>query len=119
MQAALETLHRLYAFYDQFNLSMTAWIAIAVICLVAMLFAARELLGWFFKIDDLKKDLARLHELSQNLESEMRTLQAVIYKDRQVTGPTAAAASVPSADVGPTLLAIKATEKSAAFPITH
>ena len=85
------------------------------------MFAARELLGWFFKIDDLKKDLARLHELSQNLESEMRTLHAVIYKDRQVTGP-APTVVVPPAEnreTGPTQLARKAAEKSAAFPITH
>lgn len=63
--------------------------AIAAVVTIAFLFAMRELAAWFFKIDDLKRDIRSLEVGISRLEGEIKALQS---KDSNSYGePTAAA----------------------------
>lgn len=74
----LETIKNAYAIYEQLNISVTGLIVAALILALAFLFAVREAATWFFKVDDLKRDIHRLGEITVQLEGEIRALQNLL-----------------------------------------
>lgn len=69
IQTAYQTIDRL-----QISIEMLA--VIAVIVTIAFLFALREIAAWFFKIDDLKRDIRSLEVGISRLEGEIKSLQS-------------------------------------------
>ena len=74
MEAILST----YEFFERMNLSVTSLVVIALVFSLAFLFSVREAAAWFFKIDDLKRDLKYLNQTVLDLESEIRSLQNLV-----------------------------------------
>lgn len=70
---------------------MEMLLAIAAVVTIAFLFAMRELAAWFFKIDDLKRDIRSLEVGIARLEGEIKSLQS--NEAGSLNEPTAAAAS--------------------------
>lgn len=74
---ALQYIQNAYQTIDQLHLSMTSLAVIALIVTIAFLFAIREVAAWFFKIDDLKRDIRDLEASIGRLEGEVRNLQQI------------------------------------------
>lgn len=115
-----EWINQVYAFIGQTNLSVTGIIAAAVIFCLALLFAVREAASWFFKVDDVKRDVKKLHKLTLDLESEIRSLHALIeaaQANAKAHDPLKPAMSPPLAplNVNP----VPEAPKSPTFPINH
>ena len=70
-----------YKMFDQLNLSVTSLVVIGVVLSLMFLFAAREAAAWFFKVDDVKKDVRKLRQLVIDLEGEMRSLQGLLNQN--------------------------------------
>lgn len=87
----IEAIRNAYEVLEQLNLSVWGVLLIAGLLFVAFLFAAREAATWFFKVDDLKRDIQDLREVSQELQAELRTLQTLI---NQLKGPASSASPV-------------------------
>ncbi len=109
MQFNLDWINDLSAYIAQLNVSVTGLIAAAVIFCLAFLFAIREAASWFFKVDDLKRDLRKLHQLTMELEKEIRSLQSSL-KAVQNQETQAIAAEMKEAAQSP---------KPGGFPISH
>ncbi len=107
----LEMLRNVYALVEQ--VSVTALIVASVVFTLAFLFAVREAASWFFKIDDIKRDVRKLHEVVVELEAEVRTLQSYLAQAKE---PLKAVVNVASESAAATPTPI---EKKPAFPITH
>lgn len=73
-----EWINQVYAFIGQWNLSVTALAAAAVIFSLALLFAIREAASWFFKVDHVRRDIKKLYKIHLDLESEIRSLHTLI-----------------------------------------
>lgn len=101
----LQFIQNAYQTFDSLNLSLEMLAAIALIVAIAFMFALREVAAWFFKIDDLKKDIRSLEDSIGRLEGEIRNLQATR------NGPKLEAISEPA----PTSL----LRRSEQFPINH
>lgn len=106
----LEAIQNAYALLDQMQISVTGLIVAAVVFSLAFLFAVREAAAWFFKIDDLKRDVRRLRKNTQHLEGEIKLLQTLILKMKE---PLAEAPSIEMANSS------RDDEAKTAFPITH
>ena len=65
------------------NLSITSLIVLALVFALALLFSVREAATWFFKIDDLKKDLKYLNQAMLQMESEIASLQNLVGRAKQ------------------------------------
>lgn len=78
----LEAIKSTYAIFEQYHISMTGLMVIAILLALAFLFSVREAAAWFFKIDDLKRDIQRLRLISNQLESEIRSLQTLVDQNR-------------------------------------
>lgn len=104
-----------------FNLSMTAVAGIAFVLFIALLFALREAASWFFKIDDLKRELRKMNRMVIDLESEVRALHGLIEssKGREHTSIHTPSMSPPLSPPLSSLNEKTPTEKSVAFPISH
>lgn len=115
MAPMIETIRGIYEVFDQLNLSVWGVLGIAFVLFVAFLFAVREAASWFFKVDDLKRDIQDLREVSQELRAELHTLQSLI---QQLKGPAQNASPV-----APTVPEYAPEEKpskpSGLFTITH
>lgn len=131
MASMIEIIESLYRFLEQLHLSVTGLVVAAAIFVLAFLFAVREAASWFFKIDDLKRDIGRLHEISLQLESELKLVQGLVIRMKETTASspptsTAFASTTTGASPMPTATAA-ATEPTpltgktgtAGFPITH
>lgn len=70
-----------YKLFDQLNLSVTSLVVIAAVLSLLFLFAAREAAAWFFKVDDVKRDVRKLRQLVIDLEGEMRSLQGLLNQN--------------------------------------
>jgi Na+-transporting NADH:ubiquinone oxidoreductase subunit NqrF len=70
-----------YKMFDQLNLSVTSLVVIGVVLTLMFLFAAREAAAWFFKVDDVKRDVRKLRQLVIDLEGEMRSLQGLLNQN--------------------------------------
>lgn len=114
----LDTINRVYAFYDELSISMTGWILIAVVCLLGLLFTLREIATWFFKVGDVKKDLARLQETMSQLEGEIRVLQGLFTKEK-LTLVVNDSSPASSAETSEKVTLKKADKTSGGFPIVH
>lgn len=108
---ALETVQRTYDLFESLNLSVTGLLVLGAVLALGFLFAIREAASWFFKVDDLKRDVRRLQELVLAIEGEVRVLQNVMAQGREAQATAAA----------PTLGAEKKPEAkvAAGFPISH
>jgi hypothetical protein len=73
----LESIQQAYALIERYGISLTSLSVIAVLLLIALMFAAREAAAWFFKVEDVKSDISRLQEVVLQLEGEIRVLQGL------------------------------------------
>lgn len=73
-----------YTMFDSLNLSVTALAVIGFVLALVCLFALREAAAWFFKIDDLKKDVKKVSQLVVDMEAEVRSLQALLSQNVQL-----------------------------------
>jgi hypothetical protein len=127
----IDFLNDAYAYYERLNVSATGLLAIAVIFFLALLFSIREAAAWFFKVDDVKRDVRKLHEATSQLEAEIKVLQGLILQAKShVPAPPpapAASASIESPSDTPASDSVadgarenkKAAGKFGGFPINH
>ena len=73
--------------FDSLNLSVTALVVIGLVLAVVFIFAAREAASWFFKIDDLKKDVKKVSQLVVDMEAEVRMLQGLLSQNVKLATP--------------------------------
>ena len=76
-----------YEMFDSLNLSVTALVLIGLVLAVIFIFAAREAASWFFKIDDLKKDVKKVNQLVVDMEAEVRLLQGLLTQNLKLAAP--------------------------------
>ncbi|HVK61993.1 MAG TPA: hypothetical protein VM432_10600 [Bdellovibrionales bacterium] len=112
-----DIVQRTYAFFDQLGLSITGLLIVGALFALALIFAVREAATWFFKIDDVKKDLRRVRDSLNEIEGELRALQTIMAKNRErfekseddlVDSPESEPAAVEPAP-----------KKSTTFPVVH
>jgi hypothetical protein len=72
----LDFIRDAYDVFAQLNLSVTGLIAMSVILALAFLFSVREAASWFFKIDDVQRDIMRLRDVVRQLEVEIKSLHS-------------------------------------------
>ena len=95
-------------------------LGLAALFAIAGLLALREAAGWFFKIDDIKRDIARVQDTTMQLEAELRKFQALLVEANQKGVSVVEAQPTSSTEAGPTKLAEATSERPAAsFPIHH
>jgi hypothetical protein len=70
-----------YTMFDSIDLSITSLVLIGLVLTIVFLFAAREAATWFFKIDDIKKDVKKVSQLVIDLEAEVRLLQGLLTQN--------------------------------------
>jgi hypothetical protein len=75
-ESILQFIQSAYQTFDRLNLSLEMLAGIALVVTIAFMFALREIAAWFFKIDDLKRDIRSLEESVGRLEAEIRNVQA-------------------------------------------
>lgn len=109
----IEAIRSAYEVFENLNLSVGGVLAIALFLFLAFLFSVREAASWFFKVNDLKRDVQDLHEVCRDLRAEIRTLQFLMsqLKSTVAEAPT----TPPREDPAP----LKASEKPGGFTITH
>lgn len=74
--SVLNFIQTAYQTIDRLNLSIEMLAVIALVTTIAFLFALREVTAWFFKIDDLRRDIRSLETGISRLEAEIKALQA-------------------------------------------
>jgi uncharacterized protein (DUF3084 family) len=114
----LEALRAAYSLIEQF--SVTGLVVAAIVFVLAFLFAVREAASWFFKIDDIKRDVRNLHDVVLELEGEIRSLQKALTAGREniATSNEKSTSDLHLASVTKTAAAA-ATDKPKQFPIVH
>jgi hypothetical protein len=80
LEKLVQIVQETYAFYERLEVSPGFLIGVAALFAVAGLLALREAAAWFFKVEDIKRDIARLQETAQQLEAEIRIAQNLIQK---------------------------------------
>jgi hypothetical protein len=116
----LETIHAAYALIDQLHLTMTGIVAGCAVLTLAFLFAVREAAAWFFKVDDVKRDVRRVKDLVLELEGEIKVLQELLSQAKRMNaGEPAIAEEARLVKVRSTIDVKKPKAKSGGFPITH
>jgi hypothetical protein len=81
-EGMIDFLNNAYEFYQSLNISLTGLLAIAATLLLVMVIAMREAASWFFKVDDVKKELRHLRDAAAILESEIKVLQRLTLQMR-------------------------------------
>jgi hypothetical protein len=76
-----ESIQNAYAIVDQFQLSITGLLIAIVVLGLIFIFAVREAATWFFKVDDVKRELRSLQFSIVSLEAEMKALQNVLRNE--------------------------------------
>jgi hypothetical protein len=74
----LDLIQNAYAFFDSLQVSVTGLVALMVVLILSFLFALREAASWFFKVNDLRREIARIREINLQLESEVRLIHNLI-----------------------------------------
>jgi hypothetical protein len=92
----LEAIQSAYAFFEQMHVTVTGLVVAIVLFALAFLFAIREAASWFFKVDDIKRDIGRLKEISLQLESEVRLIQGLVTQTTQALQQAQAAVPLAS-----------------------
>jgi hypothetical protein len=105
----LDFIKNAYDTFEQYHISVTALIVATLVLFIAMLFAMREAASWFFKIDDIKRDVRKLHSLTVELETELRLIQDLVLK-----GPAKQQEPELTQPASPSKMA-----KAASFPFNH
>jgi hypothetical protein len=112
-----ERIGEIYNTFDRLNISVEMLLVITVLLLTATLFAAREAAAWFFKVDDVKRDVRRLTDLTRELEAEIKGLRVSLEKGRPATISEIVEAETLPAEVPPQKETSPA--KAGSFPIVH
>lgn len=86
----MDAIQSAYSVFESYNLSVTTLIVLALIFALAFLFSVREAAAWFFKIDDLKRELKRLNESALHLEAEIAALKEIVSQARHTEPPLTA-----------------------------
>jgi hypothetical protein len=112
-----------YNWVQSLQVSSGFLLGLAALFAIAGMLALREAAAWFFKVEDLKKDIARLQDTAAVLESEIRLVQSLMREatDRQLTlnQSTASTAVTTTTPAGPVALNKTETETTPQFPINH
>lgn len=89
--AASDWLESIYGWLEAVHVSPSALAGATLFLSLAFLLALREAAAWFLKTHDLKRDLARLEELSLQLEGQIRSVRDSIDRlaDARSRTPTA------------------------------
>ena len=85
MEAGVGFIQSSYALLEKNGISLSMLIVAAVILVFALLFAAREAVSWFMKIDVVRRDIKKLRQTIERLEQEVRSTQAqlAVAKDQR------------------------------------
>ena len=75
LQDNLQNIFSLFEKFQDLHLTFGVILAIAALFFLALLFATREAMTWFFKINDLKRDVKRLNNATSELEGQIRSVQ--------------------------------------------
>lgn len=78
----LEIIQAAYELIESLNISFSTLLAAAIALVFIALFATREALSWFLKLDSLKKDVRSLRANMQSLEAEIRSLQELLKEQK-------------------------------------
>ena len=76
MENAVGFIQSCYALLEKNGISLNMLIIAAVVLVFALLFAAREAVSWFMKIDVVRRDIKKLRLTIERLEGEVRATQA-------------------------------------------
>lgn len=78
----MDAIQSAYSVFESYNLSVTTLIVLTLVFSLAFLFSVREAAAWFFKIDDLKKELKRLNASALQIEAEIAILKEILNQAR-------------------------------------
>ena len=120
LESVFQSIYGAFESFQSLHLSVTALMVIALILTLAFLFAVREAATWFFKVGDLKRDIKRLHSVSEQLENEVKTIQSLLNEMREPL-KSAVESQTPSASGGQAQTVAQAVvpARPSAFPINH
>lgn len=109
-------LQNFYSLVERLQVTPEFLLGLAVLFALAGLLAMREAASWFFKVDDLKRDIGRIQETALQLETELRLVQSLLTQ-------TLTAQSAQSGETQPAA-ELETTKPSdehrpASFPISH
>lgn len=79
----VDIIQNAYNVFEQLHLSVTGLLVASIVFALAFLFAVREAASWFFKVDDVKRDIRRLHEVTTQLEGEIKVVQTLLAQIRE------------------------------------
>lgn len=91
MTELIQMAQNAYNLLEQFHISLTGLLVAALVFALAFIFAVREAASWFFKVDDVKRDIRRLHEITAQLEGEIKALQTLLIQTKEPLEKKAAA----------------------------
>lgn len=120
LQAAPKLLNDAYTLFDSLNLSVTSLVVMGLLLTVVLLFVLRQAASWFFKVDDIKRDIRDVRQLVVDMEGEIRLLQGLLSQNVRVAtelsempvpAPAAAAPKTKAPEITPA--------PSINFPIQH
>ncbi len=80
---AIQALQSFYGFMDGLGISPGLLIGLAALLALAGLLAVREAAAWFFKIDELRRNIDRLCDAASRLESEVRVVRDLVKTSRE------------------------------------
>ena len=121
----IEFVNAVYAFIDQMHLTITGLLVAVAILSLAFIFAVREAASWFFKIDDIKKDVRRVQNLILELEGEVKVMQELVSQAKRLNQTEETTIDEQARLVrvrphrGADQLPAVPSEKPASFPINH
>lgn len=124
LQALPKLLNDAYTMFDSLQLSVTSLVVAGLLITVVLLFALREAASWFFKIDDVKKDIRKLRQVVVDMEAEVRLLQGLLTQNTKLASeravvdrPVAAPMAAPKEKAPST--SAEAPSQPLKFPVTH
>lgn len=123
----MDTLQNLYEMFGSAHLSLTALSAIVLTLTLAFLYSSREAAAWFFKVNDIKKDIGLLNEGLSQIEGEIRGLKS-LFAEAKVQQPVLnlvtrdhddASTQTSAKTSGEKEKPMSADSHASAFPIVH
>ncbi len=121
IEKVVSALTDFYNWIQTLQVSSGFLLGLAALFAIAGMLALREAAAWFFKVEDLKKDIARLQDTAALLESEVRLVQSLM---REATNRQNSVANQPAAvsgtePAGPVALSKPEPETAPQFPFNH
>ncbi len=74
----MDAIQSAYGVFESLNLSVTTLILLAFAFVLAFLLSVREAITWFFKIDSLRKELKRMKESVDRLQSDVTIIKEYV-----------------------------------------